>query len=94
MNLEWSLLAIEDRDRIFDYIAQDDPEAAVRVDEGIEKQIEQLIHSPQAGRQGRITGTRELIIARTPYIAAYKIQGNTIRVLRVLHGARLWPDTF
>ena len=35
MNLEWSLLAIEDRDRIFDYIVQDDPEAAVRLDESI-----------------------------------------------------------
>lgn len=49
MKLEWSRLAIEDRDKIFDFIEQDDPRAAVSVDE-------------------------------------------TIRILRLLHGAQLWPD--
>jgi plasmid stabilization system protein ParE len=44
------------------------------------------------GRPGRIEGTRELVISRTPYIAAYRIVGNTVRILRVLHGAQQWPD--
>jgi plasmid stabilization system protein ParE len=44
------------------------------------------------GRPGRIEGTRELVISRTPYIAAYRIAGDNVRVLRVLHGAQQWPD--
>ncbi|MGD0164161.1 MAG: type II toxin-antitoxin system RelE/ParE family toxin [Candidatus Sulfotelmatobacter sp.] len=32
------------------------------------------------------------MISRTPYIVAYRIQGDSVRVLRVLHGARRWPD--
>jgi plasmid stabilization system protein ParE len=43
------------------------------------------------GRPGRIEGTRELVISRTPYIAAYRIGGDTVRILRVLHGAQQWP---
>ncbi len=35
MIIEWSLFAVEDRTRIFDYIEQDDPMAAVAVDERI-----------------------------------------------------------
>ncbi|WP_341866191.1 hypothetical protein [Paraburkholderia hospita] len=31
-------------------------------------------------------------MSRTPYIAAYRITGDTLRILRVLHGAQQWPD--
>ena len=47
---------------------------------------------PEIGRPGRIDGTAELIIQRTPYIASYRIAGKTIRILRVLHGAQIWPQ--
>jgi toxin ParE1/3/4 len=92
VRLEWSPFALEDRDRIFDYIEQDNPRAAVAVDDRIRDQAEVLAKFPESGRPGRIEGTRELVINRTPYIAAYRIQGDTVRILRVLHGAQLWPD--
>ena len=41
---------------------------------------------------GRVVGTRELPIARTPYLAAYRIIDNTVIILRILHGAQQWPD--
>jgi plasmid stabilization system protein ParE len=47
---------------------------------------------PESGRPGRIEETRELVILRTPYIAAYRITGDTVRILRVLHGAQQWPE--
>jgi plasmid stabilization system protein ParE len=46
----------------------------------------------ELGRPGRVDGTRKLVIQRTPYIAAYRVAGNTIRILRVLHGAQIWPE--
>ena len=92
MRLEWSTFAQADRDAIFDYIEADSPQAAIAVDDRIREQVETLARFPHSGRQGRIEGTRELVINRTPYIVAYRIAGDTVRVLRVLHGARRWPD--
>ncbi len=92
MRLEWSIFAQADREAIFDYIEADSPQAAATVDDRIGSQVETLARFPQSGRPGRIEGTRELVISRTPYIVAYRIQGDSVRVLRVLHGARRWPD--
>ena len=92
MRLEWSLFAQADRDAIFDYIEADSPQAAITVDDRIRVQLEGLMQFPESGRPGRIEGTRELVILRTPYIAAYRLTGDTVRVLRVLHGAQQWPE--
>jgi toxin ParE1/3/4 len=92
MRPEWSAYALADRVAIFDYIEADSPQAAIAVDDRIREQVETLRQFPESGRPGRIEGTRELIISRTPYIVAYSVTGNTVRVLRVLHGSRRWPD--
>lgn len=92
MRLEWSLFAQADRDAIFDYIEADSPQAAITVDDRIQVQVEGLMQFPESGRPGRIEETRELVILRTPYIAAYRITGDTVRILRVLHGAQQWPE--
>jgi len=92
VRLEWAAFAIEDRNRIFDYIEADSPRAAVVVDDRIRAEVRQLLQFPETGRPGRVEGTRELVIRQTPYIAAYCIAGETVRILRVLHSAQLWPD--
>ena len=92
MRLEWSIFAQTDRDAIFDYIEEDSPQAAITVDDRIRAQVSRLARYPQSGRPGRVAGTRELVIHRTPYIAAYRIAGDTVRILRVLHGAQPWPE--
>ncbi len=92
MRLEWSTYAVADRAAIFDYIEADSPQAAIIVDDRISKQVETLARFPESGRPGRIEGTRELVIGRTPYIVAYRIMENTVRILRVLHGSQRWPD--
>lgn len=86
------LFAVEDRNKIFDFIEQDDPRAAIFVDERIEEQTKMLGLFPECGRQGRIEGTRELVIIRTPYIVAYRVLDDAVRILRVLHGAQLWSE--
>ena len=91
MRLEWSVFALADREAIFDYIEADSPRAAVAVDDRIQARVEGLAHFPEMGRVGRVEGTRELVIAGTPYIAAYRIAGDAVRILRVLHGAQQWP---
>jgi toxin ParE1/3/4 len=93
VRIEWSPLALEDRDRIFDYYEfdQDNPRAAVLVDERIAQQINALIDHPRFGRPGRVNDTRELVISKTPYLVAYRILGDAVRILRVLHSKQLWP---
>ena len=82
---------MDDRDRIFDFIEQDDPRAAIAVDERIATQVLLLLKFPEGGRPGRVKGTRELIVRRTPYIAAYRVEKDCVRILRILHSAQLWP---
>jgi toxin ParE1/3/4 len=78
MHLEWSQFATADREGIFDYIEADSPQAAIAVEDRIRQQIEELMKFPEIGRPGRIDGTREVIIQRTPCIAVYRIAGKTI----------------
>jgi addiction module RelE/StbE family toxin len=92
MYLEWSVFARADRKSIFDYIEEDNPRAAITVDERIRTRVVSLAQFPEMGRPGRIEGTRELVVSGTPYIAAYRITGDTVQILRVLHGAQKWPD--
>jgi addiction module RelE/StbE family toxin len=92
MRVEWSAFALADRNAIFDYIEIDSPQIAALMDERIRDQIRTLSRFPMSGRAGRVEGTRELVIGRTPYIAAYRIAGRNVRILRILHGAQRWPD--
>ncbi|MDW5267971.1 MULTISPECIES: type II toxin-antitoxin system RelE/ParE family toxin [Acidobacteriaceae] len=76
MRLEWTVFAQRDRDLIFDYIETDNPRAAVSIDERIGVQAARLIRFPESGRPGRVEGTRELVVNRTPYIIVYRIAGS------------------
>jgi addiction module RelE/StbE family toxin len=92
VKLEWSAFVVADREAIFDYIEADSPRAAIAVDERIQECVENLVDFPEMGRVGRVAGTRELVVTRTPYLAAYRIEGNAVQILRLLHGSRQWPE--
>lgn len=89
--LVWLKRAISDRDAQLDYIAQDNPLAAVSQGDRIDAQVDVLLQHPQLGRPGRKPGTRELVISHTPFIVVYRIKGQRIELLRLLHGAQKWP---
>lgn len=72
------------------YIQQDNPAAAVYVEERIFKVINHLLSFPTMGRSGRTPNTRELVIRSTPYIVKYQLRQDKIVILRVLHAARKW----
>lgn len=50
-----------------------------------------LADFPELDRTGGKADTRELVFSGLPYIAIYRIGGNGIEVLRILHGAQQWP---
>jgi toxin ParE1/3/4 len=91
----WSPEAIEDLAALRAYIEQDDPAAAKRVALHVIQNIETLLpDNPEMGRAGRVPGTRELVIPRTPFVVPYRVIANTIEILRVFYGARRWPEAF
>lgn len=75
------------------YIERENPAAAHRVRKEIVRQTEVLQSAPLLGRTGRVTRTRELIIAGTSYVVAYLVTGDEVRILTVLHAARAWPQS-
>ena len=93
MKIVWSPEAIEDLISLKAYLAEESPAAARRIVLRILHDVEHLLPDhPHMGRPGRVPGTRELVIAQTPYIVPYRVQHATIQILRVYHGARRWPD--
>ena len=90
MELRWTPEAILDREAIYDYIEVDNPIAALALDELFEEKAGHLIDHPGLGRPGRVPGTRELV-AHQNYVLVYDVQGERVRMLRVLHAARQWP---
>lgn len=92
---KWTPKALDDLFLIEQYIAEDNPKASVDLTKKIVLTVvEQLSKFQNIGRAGRVYGTRELIIPKTPYIAVYKVRQDIIEVLRVLHTAMKWPDNF
>ena len=58
MRVLWSLSAEQDRADIVDFIAQDNPLAAIRMDEIFSAAVGRLAEHPLLGRAGQIPGTR------------------------------------
>jgi toxin ParE1/3/4 len=95
MNIVWSPEAIQDLVLLRAYIAEDSHDAAQRVALRILHDVEHLLpDNPHKGRPGRVAGTRELVVPKTAYIVPYRVEGETIQILRVYHRARRWPDIF
>ncbi len=91
MKIEWLPVAESNRDRQLDYLAERNPRAAVKMGDAIDFSVGQLADHPRLGRPGRVRGTRELVVAGTPYVIAYRIEADAVVILRLLHGKQKWP---
>ncbi len=95
MRIVWSVEAIDDLEALRAYISADSPKAAREMALRIVSAVEDLLDAhPEIGRPGRVAGTRELVIAKTPYIVPYRVDPGVVSVLRVFHAARRWPERF
>jgi toxin ParE1/3/4 len=94
MRVRWTTPAKEQFVSAYEYIASENRAAAARTADRIWKNTEVLAGYPMAGREGRVAGTRELVIRGTPFTVAYRLERNEVWVLAVMHAARKWPDEF
>ena len=83
--------AEQDFKEIIDYILADNAAVALSIADKIETNLNLLENNPQLGR---IPNDDELLrlgyryLIALDYLIFYKIEGNTIFVYRILHGAR------
>jgi toxin ParE1/3/4 len=94
VRVRWLRAALDNLNAEAEYIAQDNPDAAENLVNVILEATERLQRHPALGRPGRVTGTRELVVPRTPYIIPYRVQTGVVEIIRVFHGARKWPRHF
>ena len=92
MTIRWTGTALRDLESLHAYIGQDNPDAAASTVERILTAIDALTRYPEIGRRGRVSGTRELVVA--PFVVVYRPRRDLIELIAVLHGARRWPDSF
>jgi len=83
-------MALADRDAIMAHIAQDNVVAAIELDLDFEAKVENARRRPTLYKPGRVKGTREIVV-RPNYVMVYRVSGDEVEMLRVLHAAQQWP---
>ncbi len=91
MKVRWTVAANRDRAGIIDYIAVDNPHAALRMDDLFSEAAERLARFPMLGRAGRLAGTRELII-HEHYRLVYEV-ADVVWIMALVHTAMQWPPS-
>lgn len=101
MRIERHAAVIErDLPEIYARIARDNPDAAERVLDAVDATFAQIAAQPECGvpyptRNPRMKAVRMLPVSGfNDYLIFYRIEGDAIRVLHVVHGARHLPRLF
>lgn len=87
----WEEESLNDRERIFEFIYDFNPDAAENADNLIETKVENLLDQPLMGVQRDGIRGRLLIIPEVSMIVSYWIEGDIIRIMRVLHQKQKFP---
>jgi len=90
MQVIWTPEALQDRLDIWEYIATENPRAAVHMDESFSAAAASLADFPERGRLGTVAGTRELI-PHENYRLVYQAEHDAVWILALVHVARMWP---
>jgi addiction module RelE/StbE family toxin len=93
MQIAWLASAFADLHRVRDYIRQYNPIAAQKTVAAIEASAKNLARFPEMGPPGEVPGTRELVIPGLPYFVVYRLKGDQVQILRVLHDKQKWPTS-
>lgn len=85
------MAAVDDLEGISDYLYLHHPIFAGSTLQRLYDAAKSLKAFPYAGRAGRKSGTRELVLAPLPYLLIYAVDEDSIQILRFLHCAQDRP---
>ncbi len=94
MQVKWLRKAAENLNDETEYLVKDSPKVAREFFVYAVASVQKLANFPELGRAGRVSGTRELVIVKYPYIIPYRVKHDAVEVLRVFHTSRMWPKGF
>ncbi len=92
MRLNWSLKSRRDVTNLVSYIGENNPAAAQQQAYFIAKAAMGLMQFPEMGPETGNRDIRKLVVGNTPYIIAYRVRGDEVQILRVLHAKQRWPE--
>jgi toxin ParE1/3/4 len=87
VRVRWARPALADVSRIYDYVTQFNPAAALRLAARLHEAASELELFPHRGRHAGRMNRRELTVV-PPYILIYEVRGDLVEVLAVRHGRR------
>jgi len=90
MKIIWSKNAVQDREKIWDYLHAKNPGAALDMDRRFTEAASRLSQNPKIGPVGIIAGTRELF-PHPSYRLVYQSDQDVIWIMALVHTARAWP---
>ncbi|WP_343521578.1 type II toxin-antitoxin system RelE/ParE family toxin [Sphingomonas sp.] len=82
--------AADARRDLFDFVAEHNLVAALRLQARIREGAERALALPLAYRPGRLADTREMIV-HPNYILVYRVLDDRVRILRLLHARQPYP---
>jgi plasmid stabilization system protein ParE len=82
----WTEEAVAHLEAIVDYVSVFDPAAAERVAQRLIELADSLEQFPHRGRDAG-SGRREMTVV-WPYVLRYRVEGDSVFILRIRHGAR------
>jgi toxin ParE1/3/4 len=96
VRVRFSLEARADLNNLLAYIKRRSPQGARRVRASIYAAARRAALFPEAARRqgepadepGAVPGTREIVLPDYPYIMPYRVEGDTLIILRVFHAAQ------
>lgn len=84
--------AVSDLNAIKEYLDPRNPRACDRILAAIFATLGQLESFPLLGKYGRVSGTREITVPRTPFFVVYSLPDQIhIDIDRILHGRQQYP---
>jgi plasmid stabilization system protein ParE len=90
MRIRWTVPAAGDLEGVKNFLQQHHPQFAETTMRTIHHRIQSLKTSPDLGRPGHRTGTRELVLTPLPYVVVYSVKVGAIQILHIHHGAQDW----
>lgn len=91
MMIHWEEESLNDREKIFEFLYDFNPDVAERTDDLIETKVENLNDQPLMGVQRDGIRGRLLIIPEVSMIVSYFVDGSDIQIMRVLHQKQKFP---
>ena len=92
MRIRGTVPAADDLQNIKNYLQQHYPLFAETTVRTLYERIRSLKTSPNRGRPGHVSGTRELAVTPLPYVVVYAVKADAVEILQIYHGRKTRAD--